>query len=119
MFDIPIQATLSTITQALKRNGIKLQTSVYGCDYPTDYHLATYVFNEQDKDSALALADTLDKQRDSGFGGCSKAWAIRALALAPGSYWRDHIPSALANLRRICCCCHEDGSYAPVGRRNG
>lgn len=103
------RATIAEVEAALNADGIRLQSSVGGTPYATDFHFRKFVFNGITVSELEAIADALDAESDRG--SCTKAYMIRE-GLRDGGFYADHPEYLAARTRRTCCLCHETGSLA-------
>jgi hypothetical protein len=114
---IPIQADIKTVEAMLRNAGVRLQPAVTGPDYAVDIHFEEFVLNSikttEDAADFLTQLD-LDAGAHSPGSKCQKA--ERARRWLSDSFWtarQNHIRAAIAVQRRICCGCHETGSFSP------
>jgi hypothetical protein len=110
---IHARSPVADVEAFCREQGIPLQPSVGGPSYAQDRHFSAYAFNEiATVADALALADALDADAEPG-RTCTKARVIRQHLDEP--FWSENtgrIRHLLAWQRRVCCGCHETGSYA-------
>jgi hypothetical protein len=81
-------------------------------DYARDHHFKHWIYEDlKTPEDVQAFLAQLDK--DSDYTGCIKAREIRSMLASP--FWSenmDRIKSAISSNRRVCCGCHESGSFA-------
>jgi len=88
-------------------------------DYLKDHHFAKYVYFDintlEDVEAFLVKLDkdNVDHTKPGPFRrGCSKARGIRSYL--EKDFWKedaDRLRAAISHNRRICCSCHEVGSF--------
>ena len=106
--------TVSEVEKELKASGL-----IRGDDYARDADFARHVLVEVGTlEQAEAFLAELDGENTKTTSppfrwGCTKAKLIREYLDNP--FWcqtPDRIRSAIAHNRRVCCSCHETGSFA-------
>ena len=116
----PLQSTLSQFQSWLFRTNILRWDFQYAKDIHFErYLVSAHIKSLQDLERFL---DTLDQQSEGSFhrlNGCSKAHLVRNYLLKPPKVFNgeeeskfDFSLTMLASSRRICCLCHETGSFA-------
>lgn len=81
--------------------------------YPRDYHFERWVLNDiNGPEDVLKLCEDLNVDaREKGYDRCAKA----AYILEWHPRWSGDVKRCRVNVarqRRVCCGCHETGSYA-------
>lgn len=125
---IPIDASLARIDFHLRTHNI----FIYSHQYIKDYEFERYVLNTlTNVGQAIALLLRLDSEckrwGPAWSGGCSKVRAVWPWYMgtetmwnnpqrADWKFWWEHFRSPLAYARRVCCGCHETGSFARAKR---
>lgn len=116
------RSSVQELEETLRAAGIRLQPRVPNLgesvwtDYAVDDHFARYCYSDiNGVEDALKLADDLDADGVQSWhnGPCSKAREIRRLIAE--SFWADtvsRVRALLSHRRRVCCGCHETGSYS-------
>lgn len=115
------QSSVQEVTAALEDAGIAMRGGG-GRPYPVDYHWRDVVLTDAIttlEDAELLLIQLDAEAKTCGWGSptCTKARIIRQyLHGERGEFWREspeRIRSTFASNRRVCCGCHQTGSFHP------
>jgi hypothetical protein len=100
------RSSIKEVEAEMTRCGVPLHA---GGNYAVDNHFESYCFDSiNTAEDAIKFADELDKDSTTG---CAKARSIRD-GINDGGFYSKNPRHCLASARRVCCGCHETGSYA-------
>lgn len=111
---------VKTAEALMKQAGI-----LHDWDYARDGHFSRWIIGETVKtmEDVEAFLAKLDKDNEEQTKppfrwGCTKAKQIRSWLNKP--FWTENmgrVMSAIAPARRVCCSCHETGSFARYDKK--